>query len=284
MTDVLLASFSLLPDGEPGGEVLLKALAQRGVTARWASWDDPEVDWASADLVCVRATWDYHRRLDEFLAWAREVERAGRVLNGAQVFAWNADKSYLIELAAHVDVVPTRLLDDTGLVSGLSEAIADYGAVVVKSRVGAAGLGVVVAESTDDHRLAGLTAGPWIVQPLVGSVRTEGETSVFVIDGEVVAQVHKLPSGGEIRVHEQFGGASRAVAVAEEHTALAGRAVRAAEEIVGVRLDYARVDMMRLADGTLAVSEVELIEPGLYLDVRPANAVPFADLAVARLA
>src|SRR3546814_11959975 len=104
----------------------------------------------------------------------------------------------------------------TTLFRSLSAAIADYGAVVGKSRVGAAGLGVVVAESTDDHRLAGLTAGPWIVQPLVGSVRTEGETSVFVIDGEVVAQVHKLPSGGEIRVHEQFGGASRAVAVAEE--------------------------------------------------------------------
>nr|WP_246280362.1 hypothetical protein [Nocardioides daedukensis] len=206
------------------------------------------------------------------------------MLNGAEVFAWNADKSYLIELAAHVDVVPTKLLDDAGLVAGLSEAIEDYGSVVVKSRVGAAGLGVVVAESTDDHRLAGLTAGPWIVQPLVGSVRTEGETSVFVIDGEVVAQVHKLPSGGEIRVHEQFGGASRAVAVAEEHAALAGRAVRAAAEIVGVPLDYARVDMMRLADGTLAVSEVELIEPGLYLDVRPANAAPFADLVVARLA
>ena len=40
--------------------------------------------------------------------------------------------------------------------------------------------------------------------------------------------------------------------------------------------------MMRLADGTLAVSELELIEPGLYLDVLPANAEPFADLVAAR--
>ena len=36
--------------------------------------------------------------------------------------------------------------------------------------------------------------------------------------------------------------------------------------------------MLRLADGTLAVGELELIEPGLYLDVLPANAEPFADL------
>ena len=42
--------------------------------------------------------------------------------------------------------------------------------------------------------------------------------------------------------------------------------------------------MMRLADGTLAVSELEITEPGLYLDVLPSNAEPFADLVVARLA
>ena len=46
-------------------------------------------------------------------------------------------------------------------------------------------------------------------------------------------------------------------------------------------LDYGRVDMMRLADGTLAVSELEAVEPGLYLDVLPANAEPFADLVAA---
>jgi len=32
------------------------------------------------------------------------------------------------------------------------------------------------------------------------------------------------------------------------------------------------------------VSELELIEPGLYLDVSPANAEPFADLLAARAA
>jgi hypothetical protein len=36
--------------------------------------------------------------------------------------------------------------------------------------------------------------------------------------------------------------------------------------------------MMRLADGRLAVSELELIEPGLYLDVHPGNAALFADV------
>ena len=52
----------------------------------------------------------------------------------------------------------------------------------------------------------------------------------------------------------------------------------------GRRLDYGRVDLLWWEERWV-VSELELIEPGLYLDVAPANAEPFADLvrrAIAR--
>lgn len=283
MADVLLVTFALLPEGETGGDALVAALAERGIDARWVSWDDPAVDWAAAGLVAVRSTWDYHRRHDDFMAWARDVEKRTTLLNGAEVFAWNADKAYLVELGDHVPTVPTGTLDDRDLAPGLQAAIDRHGACVVKGRLGASGVGVVVAESTDDQRLSGLTAGPWIVQPLVESVRTEGEMSVFVIGGEPVSQVHKLPGGDEIRVHEEYGGRSRPVPLDAEHAAFARQATAAAGDILGTRLDYARVDTMRLADGTLVVSELELIEPGLYLDIAPGNAEPFAALVADRL-
>src|SRR6478735_6104789 len=111
-----------MPSGEPGGDLLLRALADRGVEAAWACWDDETVDWAGADLVVVRSTWDYHRRCPEFLAWAREVERGTRLLNGAEVFSWNADKSYLATLV-DVPVVPTTVLGDRTLVPGLTDAV-----------------------------------------------------------------------------------------------------------------------------------------------------------------
>ena len=63
----------------------------------------------------------------------------------------------------------------------------------------------------------------------------------------------------------------------DEQGRLAERAVAAAAERWGADLTYARVDMM-VWDGSWAVSELELIEPGLYLDVDPANAGRFADL------
>ncbi|MFC4787115.1 ATP-grasp domain-containing protein [Nocardioides sp. MAHUQ-72] len=282
MTRVLLTTFCLLPDGEPGGQLLDDALAARGVDAAWVCWDDDSVRWQDADLVAVRATWDYHRRCADFLDWAATVEKQTALLNGADVFTWNADKAYLTGLADRVPTVPSLLVGDSDLRGGLRAALDRWGSVVIKARTGASGVGVVVAEATDDHRLSGLTAGPWIAQPLVESVRTAGETSVFVLGGRPVSQVDKLPAAGEIRVHEEYGGESRAVPLAERPAAVALRAVEAAESLLGRTLDYARVDLMEL-DGDLVVGELELIEPGLYLDVHPGNAEAFADLVVTRL-
>jgi glutathione synthase/RimK-type ligase-like ATP-grasp enzyme len=278
---VLLATCAHFASGEPGHQHLDRALADRGVPARWVCWDDPEVDWGSG-LVAVRATWDYETRREEFLAWARSLPR---LLNGAEVFTWNTDKAYLLELAdAGAPVVPTLLVDGE---ESLPEAIASFDAAVVKPCVGAGGRGVVLFDGTDggpaglDESMLG--PGPWVVQPLVASVRTEGEGSVFVLGGEVVSAAQKRPAAGEIRVHETYGGSTVAVPVTDEAADLARRTVEAAERLLGRPLDYARVDHLRLPDGTLAVSELELTEPGLYLDVLPGNGAAFADLLVDRL-
>jgi len=290
VTLVLLATSSNWPGGEPGAAALDAALATRGLDASWVVWDDPAVDWAAADLVAVRSTWDYIERHEEFVAWARRTGGATRLLNGAEVFAWNVDKAYLAGLGSDLPVVPTRT---AASMAELAAGVREFGTAVVKPRVGAGGAGVLVVDDPEDPRLGteiddhpGLPngKGPWVVQPLVASVRTEGETSVFVLDGQAVSQVDKLPSGGEIRVHEHFGGASRPVPLRDEAASLAVRGTAAAERVLGVRLDYGRVDMLRLADGTLAVSELEITEPGLYLDVLPSNAEPFADLVEAALA
>jgi hypothetical protein len=54
-TVVLLATWSDMPDGEEwaGTNLLLPALVERGLDARWQVWDDPDVDW-SEGLVAVR--------------------------------------------------------------------------------------------------------------------------------------------------------------------------------------------------------------------------------------
>jgi glutathione synthase/RimK-type ligase-like ATP-grasp enzyme len=272
---VLLATFDGFPEGEPDGHRLVEAFAERGVTARWVVWDDKTVDWAEG-LVAVRATWDYDTRLAEFLDWSREIPR---LLNGSTVFEWNTDKTYLTRLLdAGLPVVPTLV----ATTDNLADVAATWATSVVKPTVGAGGRGVRIIEA---GQLEAYDAGegPWLVQPLLESVRTEGETSVFVFGGRATSQVRKIPGAGSILVHEHLGGTYDAVPLDAEATDLAVRAVEAGESLLERPLTYARVDMMRLDDGTLALSELEVIEPGLYLDVVPENAGAFADAVLAVL-
>ncbi|GGF53319.1 ATP-grasp domain-containing protein [Marmoricola endophyticus] len=280
MTTVLLATSHDLPEGEPGGSLLIDAFAAAGAEASWAVWDDPSVDWTAVDRVVVRSTWDYESRLGEFLSWARQVPS---LLNGVDVFAWNTHKGYLLDLvAAGLPVVPTELVEGE---EDLPSALAAAEQSVVKPVVGAGGRGLVVFDGRDGGvpglDEAGLGPGPWIVQPLVESVRTEGERSVFVLGGRAVSQAVKTTGGGEeVRVHPRYGGATRGVPLEPAAVSLAERTVAAAEEHLGVPLAYARVDLLRY-DGDLVVGELEVTEPGLYLDVLPANADALARAALA---
>lgn len=270
---VLLVTCREWAEGEPGHAALDRALEDRGLDARWVVWDDLSVDWGAADVIAVRSTWDYDNRLGEFLGWASGVGPA--LLNGAHVFRWNTDKHYLVELQdAGLPVVPTVSADS---VFDVRAAADRFGLSVIKPRVGAGGRGVEVVSDgrvwlpqPDGHQ------GPWIVQPLVESIHHDGETSVFVFGGHPVSQVEKLPSTTDIRVHEHFGGTSRSVELTEEAALLAAEAIATVVDLLGDEVVYGRVDMMRY-QGKLVVSEVELTEPGLYLDVLPLNALPFAE-------
>lgn len=275
---VFLVTASAFPDGEDGGGLLSGAFAEHGISTRWVVWDDPDVDWADADLVVVRATWDYVEKHADFLDWARRVEAVTPLLNGVEVFTWNSDKAYLAQLAAEgLDVVPTRVLaTDEDLVA----AVGEWGSVVVKPRVGAGGAGVQLL-SRDDERGVVLPEAASVVQPLVESVRTAGETSVYVVGGVVTGQVRKTPPSGSILVHDHLGGRYERVDLDEELAAAALGAMALAERLLDRTLSYGRVDFL-LHDGAWRVSELELIEPSLYLELVPENAAALAQAVAQR--
>jgi hypothetical protein len=146
--------------------------------------------------------------------------------------------------------------------------------------VGAGGRGVEVVHPEDPWPAA---VDGLVVQPLVDSVRTAGETSVFVLGGRAVSQVVKHPAPAEIRVHEEYGGSTRTVDLDQRAAALAERALTEVERLRGFELAYGRVDLMRWQDDWV-ISELELTEPGLYLDQLPGNADAFAAVVADRLA
>ncbi len=277
VSSVLLATCSYFPDGEPGAEHLDRALAARGVDAAWVLWDDPHVDWAAADLVVIRSTWDYEYRPAEFLAWVDSI--GPTLLNGADTIRWNLDKAYLVELAdTGLPVVPTTSVET---VEELRAAVARLGTAVVKPRVGAGGRGVRVVTAETSAPPAD-DPGPWIVQPVVESVRTTGEVSVFVFDGVAASRLDKLPAAGEIRVHEEYGGHTVVGALDADSARTAVESFAAAGRVLGAEPAYGRADLMWW-EGRWVLGELELVEPGLYLDVLADNAEPFAELVARRL-
>src|SRR5213076_111683 len=112
MKRIALATGAKLPTLNEDDLPLVPPLRELGVTAVPAVWDSPDVCWEEFQGVVVRSCWDYHHRLEEFLAWVVRLERAGIPLwNPPAVLRWNSHKGYLRDLAARgVPAVPTRWL------------------------------------------------------------------------------------------------------------------------------------------------------------------------------
>jgi glutathione synthase/RimK-type ligase-like ATP-grasp enzyme len=258
---VTFVTCAALPDAAGELGPVTAAMQRHGIACRWEVWDDRTVAWSATPLVAIRTTWDYSPRHDEFMAWARRVESVAQLINPVAVLEWNTHKGYLVDLTrAGVPCVPT-FVGRPG--DPVDPAVLGSDRVVVKPAVGAGGIGLELRSS--DAVWDGLTAdAEQIVQPFLGSVLRDGERSVFVIGGRVAGAVAKQAAEGEIRVHEEYGGQFRAIEVDGEVAELAVEAVAASSRRLDLELPYARVDFLRSDDGRWLVSELELVEPGLY--------------------
>lgn len=278
--DVLLATCAEFPDGDVDDALLRAALADRGIDARWAVWDDPDVRWEEAGLVLLRSTWDYSRRYDAFVAWA---DRIPRLRNPASVVRWNTDKRYLADLdAAGVPTVPTRFLapGEGGDVPA--------GEIVVKPVVSAgsrdtarhpAGAAAAARDHVERLHAAGRTA---MVQPYVDRTDDLGETALVFLGGEFSHAIRKGPllRPGEAPVRALFAPEEitpRASSLAERDVAAAALAAVPGDP---ADLFYARVDLLAGDDGP-CVLEVELTEPSLFFGHAPGAAARLADLVAA---
>jgi hypothetical protein len=137
---VAVATHRRAPAATDDDALALSRLAARcPVTIEAVPWD-ADSGWQRYRAIVVRSTWDYHTRLDEFLAWAEGVEASGTLLlNPAAAISWNADKGYLRELEkAGVSVVPTEWIQ-RGSPRTLRDVLWDRGweDVVVKPTVSA---------------------------------------------------------------------------------------------------------------------------------------------------
>jgi len=284
---VALATYSKLPDLAPDDRPLVPALAALGIAAEPVVWDDEARSWNGFDAVVVRSCWDYHLRIGRFLAWLAAVESAGvPVVNPARLLRWNADKRYLLDLAARgIAIVPTRLV-----VRGASDTLTqvltelDLDEAVVKPAVSASAhstwrTDLGRAEVDEPQFRAVVAGGDVLVQPLLPEVVETGEWSLVCFGGEPSHAVLKRPAPGDWRVQGELGGSA---AIRPAPAGLAESAACILEAAGAGASTYARVDGCQV-DGRFRLMELELIEPQLYLGLESAAPGRFAAAIAAAL-
>ena len=259
-----------------------RALLAIGVDATVVSWDDPAADWASFDRAVLRSTWDYHRRVDEFLSWARRVAALTRLSNGIDIVEWNTDKHYLAEIArAGFAVVPTTYVEVGDDARSAVEHLLASGDVVVKPCVSAGSNDTERHGRVDDamRQIDTLLAGgrSVMLQPYMARVDVDDETGLVYLNGEYS---HAFAKGPLLAAAKNMEGGLYAeeriearVASAEQR-ALGDALVAWVTRRFGPPL-YARVDLLPTDDGPVLV-ELEMTEPSLYVALGPGAADRFA--------
>jgi O-ureido-D-serine cyclo-ligase len=251
-------------------------------------------------MALLRSPWDYTQRLDEFLAWCAKTSTLTRLVNPLAVVRWNTDKHYLADLAARgVAVVPTRFVEpDMEPLAALQAFLAEHADAaefVVKPAVGAGSKDAQRYARSQEFAAANHLARlldaerSAMLQPYLSSVDEHGETALMYFAGRFS---HAIRKGALLRPDE---GPTAHLFAAEaisprspepDEFVLAQQVMASAMASLQLRDPplYARVDLIRGADGRPRLLELELCEPSLFFTLRTGSAEAFTQALVHALA
>jgi hypothetical protein len=273
---IVFATCLEIPQGTEDDLLLRRKLESDGHHVDVHVWTDPQVSWHDYDICLIRSTWDYHKKLSEFLDWAQRVSQRTRLVNPLSVLKWNCDKNYLLEFHGKgLPIVPTFIAKEkeVALQEG-ARLLGQSRQIIVKPTISAtADLTFVVRDEIQLEAgvRAVLARGPVMLQPFLPSVLTDGELSLiyfYSADEKKLTYSHavlKTAKAGDFRVQSDFGGKSESLKPPAVAHQLADQiAARLPRETC-----YARIDLLDWKTQPL-IGEVELIEPDLFFRFLPA--------------
>jgi glutathione synthase/RimK-type ligase-like ATP-grasp enzyme len=244
-------------------EPLRNVLAARGHTVISTPWNGPQGAFYDADMVLLRACWDYSRTPNDFTQWINDLCRASVALyNPRDVVLWNMNKRYLLELQERGTVMPETLVVDATSNKDVYIAIKQQGwtEAVAKPLVGQGGGGVVRLDPKNFEKWPDLSVDQTqlILQDFRSEISKLGETILVFFEGEFSHAVRRIVAPGEWRSNFRFG--ARRVKCGASSSIV--QQAKKALSILSVPPLYGRVD--GLVDGeNLTVMELELVEPDL---------------------
>ena len=270
-------------------DYLVRAFADRGVTAEIIDWDAADEDWTRFSSAVIRSPWDYHRRFTEFMDWVDRVAPLTDLQNPPDVLKWNLDKHYLGEMGADgVEIIPTTFVDSPDDIDAVAGQLA--GDVVVKPTVSAGANNswrhTNDADGATAHVRDILAMGKSVmVQPYQRFIDERGETGLLYFGGRFSHAFRKgaiLTHGemvhNDLYVEEEISARTPKDQERDLGDAVVGWLTRR----FGEAPLYARVDMVKGSRGVPVLMEVELAEPSFFLHVSPGSAERFVAAVLGR--
>lgn len=267
---ILIPGQDYFEDSNPHCRKFEQAL---GFIPAYRHWTDPG-DLSGFKMILPLIAWGYQRDTSRWFALLDQMEADNLpVFNPVSVLRWNSDKAYLIALAeAGISVVPTRMAEQLDKAT-LEQAALAFGndVLIIKPPISGGADGTYRINTSDDIP-RNVRGQRMMIQPFLPAISSEGEFSLFYFAGQYSHAIIKRPAKGDFRVQDYFGGTETAIQPPKDALYLAVAALSAAP----AALLYARVDMVRDANGVMRLMELELIEPSLFLSFAKDNGAAFA--------
>lgn len=261
-------------------QLLKTALEKQGMKVTKKDWADKKFDWTTTKYAIFRTTWDYFERFNEFFTWLEKTKNKTIFINSTEIINWNIDKHYLKDLQNNgINIAPTQFIekgDHTRLINLFNKT--NYKEAVIKPAISGA--------ARHTYRISRSNCSKYekifqklikkecmLFQEFLSNITTEGEISLIIIGGKYTHAVRKIAKKGDFRVQDDHGGRVKEYYPNEEEIAFAEKCL----QLNPYSPVYARVDIINDNNNNLSLSELELIEPELWLRNYPKAAKNLAE-------
>ena len=261
-------------------ELLKSAFEAQGLKVDITYWDNPTYEWQETKSVFFRTIWDYFERFDEFWEWLEQVKTKTRLINSYELIKWNIDKHYLKDLSSWgIETVPTYFADK-GCNMKLHEIAKrnQWKDLVIKPAISASAFKtykILANEIQANEKLFNslVQERNMLVQPYFETITQLGEASLMVFDGKFTHAILKKAQPGDFRVQDDFGGTVHNYIPTKAEINFAEKVF----ETCKTKPIYGRVDIVWDNDKNFYLSELEIIEPELWIRNYPKCAERIAE-------
>ena len=261
-------------------ELLKSAFESQGLKVDITYWDNSSYEWQQTKSVLFRTVWDYFERFDEFWDWLEQVKTKTRLINSYELIKWNIDKHYLRDLKNNgIQVVPTYFADRGNNICLQEIAnLNDWKHIVIKPAISASAFNTykIINDEIEQkeqlfHEL--LQTHDMLVQPFFPTISELGEASLMVFGGKFTHAILKKAKAGDFRVQDDFGGTVHDYNPTQEEIKFAEKVFQSCTSLP----IYGRVDIVWDSNKHIYLSELEIIEPELWIRNKPESANKIAE-------